>query len=382
MKKIINKIYSLGFVKLILVFSLLYFFLSAITMMSVAFDLLGKGFSASIMDVTASPLTALFIGIISTAIVQSSSVTTSMVVGLVSAGTISVANAIPIVMGANIGTTITNSIVSVGHIGRKKDFRRAFSGSLIHDIFNIFTVIILFPLEMLTGFLHKGATFLANIFYHTEATAQNIHYHSPIKAATKIIPDYLKNLFTGQFNWPANISGIVLLVCSLLLIFLALSFLVKVMRSSMLNKIERIIDQLLNKSVVISIIIGMVITVLVQSSSITTSILVTLMGTGILTMEAAFPIILGANVGTTITAILASLAGNVAGLTIAFVHLLFNICGIFIIYPIRRVRRLPLVLALKIARKVSKNKFILIYYVFGLFFAMPLLFITLDKFLF
>lgn len=382
MKKIITKVYKLAFVKLILVFSLLYLFLSAITMMSTAFDLLGYGFSAAIMDVTASPITALFIGIISTAIVQSSSVTTSMVVGLVSAGTISVANAIPIVMGANIGTTITNTIVSVGHIGRKKDFRRAFSGSLIHDIFNVFTVIIVFPLEMTTGFLHKSATFLAEMFYKTQPTAHNINYHSPIKLATQIIPSYLKKLLLTGFSLPENITGVCLLIFSLVFIFFALLMIVKVMRSVMLRKIEKIINEFLNKSAFISIFTGILVTVLVQSSSITTSILVTLMGAGLLTMEAAFPVMLGANVGTTITAILASLAGNVAGLTIAFVHLLFNISGILIIYPIKRIRRIPLFIAIKVARKVSKNKFMLIYYVFGLFFVVPLIFISLDKFIF
>ena len=59
--------------------------------------------------------------------------------------------AIPIVMGANIGTSVTNTIVSMGQITNKDDFRRAFAGATVHDIFNWLTVIVLLPLEVITG---------------------------------------------------------------------------------------------------------------------------------------------------------------------------------------------------------------------------------------
>lgn len=59
--------------------------------------------------------------------------------------------AIPIVMGANIGTSVTNTIVSIGQITNKNDFRRAFAGATVHDVFNWLTVLILLPLEVITG---------------------------------------------------------------------------------------------------------------------------------------------------------------------------------------------------------------------------------------
>lgn len=62
-----------------------------------------------------------------------------------------VKTAIPIVMGANIGTSVTNTIVSMGQIANKDDFRRAFAGATVHDMFNWLTVIILLPIEVITG---------------------------------------------------------------------------------------------------------------------------------------------------------------------------------------------------------------------------------------
>ena len=59
--------------------------------------------------------------------------------------------AIPIVMGANIGTSVTNTIVSLGQITDRNEFRRAFAGATVHDIFNWLSVFVLFPVEVITG---------------------------------------------------------------------------------------------------------------------------------------------------------------------------------------------------------------------------------------
>lgn len=64
---------------------------------------------------------------------------------------LSVTKAIPIVMGANIGTSVTNTIVSMGQITNKNDFRRAFAGATVHDVFNWMTVLVLLPVEVIFG---------------------------------------------------------------------------------------------------------------------------------------------------------------------------------------------------------------------------------------
>ena len=137
------------------VIAALYLFLVGIKGLSTGIKHLGGDFANEIMSTTSNPFLALFIGILATTLFQSSSTTTSIIVGMVSGGAISLSGAIPMIMGANIGTTVTNTIVSMGHINRGNEFKRAFSASTVHDFFNILSVSILFPLEMAFGFLEK-----------------------------------------------------------------------------------------------------------------------------------------------------------------------------------------------------------------------------------
>jgi len=111
----------------------------------------------------------------------------------------------------------------------------------------------------------------------------------------------------------------------------------------------------------------------VQSSTITTSILVPLVAAGVLTLPNAYPITIGANVGTTITALIASLAVlRPEGLAIALVHTLFNLTALAVIFPIRRIRLIPVRLAEGIATIATRNHIVVFIYVVGLFLVLPL----------
>jgi sodium-dependent phosphate cotransporter len=124
----------------------------------------------------------------------------------------------------------------------------------------------------------------------------------------------------------------------------------------------------------VAMMVGVLITVMVQSSSITTSILVPLAASGILLVRNAYPITLGANIGTTVTALLAALAtGVVGGMTIAIVHLLFNVVGILILYPFPKFRYIPVTLAEKLASIAATRKPLAVVYVVGTFVVLPLL---------
>jgi len=119
-------------------------------------------------------------------------------------------------------------------------------------------------------------------------------------------------------------------------------------------------------------------TALVQSSSITTSMIIPLAGAGVLTIEQIFPYTLGANVGTTITAILAALSmGIEAGMTIALCHFTFNIYCILFIYPLKYI---PIKSAKTIAAFASKSKkhFILFLVIYILFHIIPIVFINVK----
>ena len=132
--------------KISAIFLVLYIFLISIGMIGTAFKGMGREFAEALFESNASAFIGLFIGILATGLIQSSSTTTSLVVGMVAAGTfgddprLAVAAAVPYIMGANIGTSITNTIVSLGHIVHKEEFKRAFSASVVLDFFNILAV--------------------------------------------------------------------------------------------------------------------------------------------------------------------------------------------------------------------------------------------------
>ena len=114
---------------------------------------------------------------------------------------------------------------------------------------------------------------------------------------------------------------------------------------------------------------------MVQSSSITTSLVVPLAGAGVLSLRQIFPFTLGANIGTTVTALMASLTGTVSALIAAISHLLFNIIGIVVIYGIPFLREIPIYCAEKIAEKAVENKLVPILYLVTIFVLLPLLII-------
>ncbi|XP_063693949.1 sodium-dependent phosphate transport protein 2B-like [Bolinopsis microptera] len=96
-----------------------------------------------------NPIVGLMLGVLVTVLVQSSSTSTSIIVAMIAAGILELTPAINIIMGANIGTTVTNTIVSMGQSMDRKQFRRSFAGATVHDCFNWLCVAVFLPLEAL-----------------------------------------------------------------------------------------------------------------------------------------------------------------------------------------------------------------------------------------
>ncbi len=362
--------------------ALLFLFLLGVNGLSDAFRSLGGGVIDSFFAATRNPFMGLMVGILATTLLQSSSVTTSLIVGLVAApvNPLPIANAVPMVMGANIGTTVTNTIVSMAHMGRKQEFYRAFSVATCHDFFNYMAVLILLPLEMATGYLQRMATAISS----TLTSFGGMEYDSPIKGALKAALAPIKNAIHALFD-SERIQAVILILISAALIYIALMLLVRVMRSAMRSRVEVIVSRGLYKAPAIGILVGIVVTVMVQSSSITTSLLVPLAGAGMITLAQAFPITIGANIGTTVTALLAALAvtGPNArwGITIAVVHLLFNVSATLLIYTTPRIRKIPLTAARRLAAVAVRSRSWAILYVIGLFYGVPALFAVLNRLL-
>jgi sodium-dependent phosphate cotransporter len=369
------------FVRAAEVVTLLYVFLVGVNGLGKGFEALGEGLLDSFFHATENPFMGLIVGILATTLVQSSSVTTATIVGFVAApdNPLPVANAVPMIMGANIGTTVTNTVASLAHMGRKEEFRRAFAVATCHDFFNYLAVLVLLPLELLTGFLQKSAAALTSLV----GGFGGAEYDSPIKGAIKAGSAPLKAMLDAVIPSP-GFAAVMYILASVILIFVALVLIVKVMRAAMVRRVESVISRVFGRNVLLAMIVGVVITVMVQSSSITTSLLVPLAGAGVLALRQAFPITLGANVGTTVTALLAALAATdqnaAAGLTIALVHLLFNVSGIVLIYPVQQIRNIPLMAARKMADVAVESQKWALLYVLLLFYAVPALFTILGSF--
>tara|TARA_B110000014_G_C20118808_1_gene591923 strand:- start:280 stop:1383 length:1104 start_codon:yes stop_codon:yes gene_type:complete len=357
--------------KVLSIFGALYLFLVGIKGMSSAIKHMGADVAESIFTTTSDPVIALFIGVFATVLFQSSSTTTSLIVGMVSSGALGLAGAVPMIMGANIGTTVTNTIVSIGHLNRGSEFRRAFAASTVHDFFNILAVLILFPLEMAFHGIQRSAEWVASLMFGKIQNVEILTAKSPIKVAIKSGAKFLE-----KFSFD---NDIIYLMLSVLLTFAMLYALVKILRSLVLKKVEVFFDQYIFKTTMRAIGFGMLLTIMVQSSSITTSLVVPLAGAGVLTLRQIFPFTLGANIGTTVTALLAAITGTVAALIAAISHLFFNIFGIAIVYGLPFLRIIPLKCAEWIAERAVKNKLIPVLYLLIMFVGVPLSIIILGR---
>jgi len=367
-----NKERLITLLKILGVAACLYLFLVGIGGMGYSFKLFGKEFSQKILEATDSAFIGLFIGILATTIVQSSSTTTSVIIGMVAAEAIGVRSAIFMVMGANIGTTVTAKLVSLGHITRKAEFRRAFAASSVHDTFNFITVAILFPLEYFFHILEHAATWMGRIFVDVTGITKPENY---LKKITKPAVEGLADLLD-------KVPWLVLLV-SVIITFFMLWAIVKLLQSLVLKKLESFFDTYLFRNAAVAFVVGMILTVAVQSSSITTSLIVPLAGAGVLRLQQIFPFTIGANLGTTITGLLAALAvaGQpdidprlvLAGATVAFAHFLFNASGAVIILPFKQLRAIPVRFAEWLAELCLRNRAIPIAIIVLFFYIIPII---------
>jgi solute carrier family 34 (sodium-dependent phosphate cotransporter) len=359
----------------LLVVGLMYLFLVGIAFLEAGIAAAGEGFQLALLREVSHPISGLCAGLLATVLVQSSSVSTATIVGMVGAGTLPLSLAVPMVMGANIGTTVTNTLASLGSIRRAAEFQRAFAAATVHDFFNLFAVAVLLPLELATRFLTRTAGWLTELVWGAEFDPAQPG-RSPIRMAVRMPVRWASDLLE-----PGAVMSALFFGLGLFLIFFALAFITRNMRRLVAGGVERAMNRLIGRGGgAMGIVLGVGITVAVQSSTITTSILVPLVAAGILTLPSAYPITVGANVGTTITALIASLAVlRPEGLTIALVHTLFNLSAMTLIFPVRQVRMIPVRLAEKIAGMAARNHVVVLVYGVGLFLVLPLLGVFLIR---
>ena len=207
-------------------------------------------------------------------------------------------------------------------------------------------------------------------------------------------------LFDGMYgSWSDTAVGWFMLVFSLTILCTCLWAMIKLLRWLLKGRVAVWLHASVNGNVpdiscgdckipmgwlsgYLRIVAGFGITICVQSSSITTSALTPLVGVGVITLESMFPTVLGANIGTTCTGLLAALAADGEKLPytlkVAYSHLFFNITGIFIWYVIWPMRAIPIGMARKLGNVTAVYRWFPLMYLFLAFFLMPGIFVGLS----
>ncbi|MBA4243560.1 Na/Pi symporter [Pseudomonas sp. KHPS1] len=362
----------------LLVVALIYLLLAGVGAIGDGFKAATGNNARELFAFATNPLVGLMIGLVATALIQSSSTVTSIIVGMV-AGGLPIPIAIPLIMGANIGTSLTSTIVSLGHIRSGEEFRRAFSAATVHDAFNITAVAILLPLELLFQPLQRLSESLAGLL----VSDASVDMKSVNFMKTLLSP--ASDLLAGSVSWlPGAVwSGVALILIGVAMILFVVTAIGKVLRKVMVGRAKDIMHASVGRGPLSGIASGSVITVLVQSSSTTTALIVPLAGSGVFSLKQVYPFTLGTNIGTCVTALLAATAitGPTAevAMQIALVHLLFNLLGILIIYALPLLRGVPPMIAEGLATLAQRSKLYVVAYIAGLFFALPLLLIGASQ---
>lgn len=359
----------------------LYMLIVAIGVIGDGFKGLGKDAAEGLFDFATNPFIALFVGVLATAIIQSSSTTTTLVVTAVGAGALPIEVAVPMIMGANIGTSVTNTLASFGHAGHKDEFRRAFAASTVHDFFNLFAVIILLPIEIFFHPIQRSAEWLAGALFGT--VLPDPGQADLVGTLTDPVVDLLgMDGLTGLLPGSDVVAGTLTILLGVAMIFFAVSWLGKILQVLMVGRAKAILEKSVGGHPLTAMGAGMLVTIAVQSSSVTTSVMVPFAGSGALTTRQIYPLTLGANVGTTVTALIAAMAvtgdGAKLALTIALVHTLFNVFGILIIYGLPFLRSLPLLGAETLAHVAAERKIYAVAWVLTAFIIVPALAILIK----
>lgn len=470
------------------VFLMLYLFICSLSFLATGFRLVagkqaGKVFGES--EIFNNPVSGLMVGVLVTVLVQSSSTSTSICITMVAAGLLTVKQGIPIIMGANIGTSVTSTIVALGQAAVRDEFRRSFAAATVHDMFNFLTVAVLLPIEAATGYLFNLSKGIVDgydsltsqekppdilkvitkpftkaiiqidkkiINKLAEATPGTEEYEeleaksllkkpkvcadedswdascaatdstnaTSVAACAAITGDALDDetacmavnngvctyteeeecsgvayLFEGMYgSWSDTAAGWLILIIALFILCVCLMGIVKTLRSLLKGRVAVWLHATVNGDVpcggilgkelagYLRILAGFGLTICVQSSSITTSALTPLVGVGVIELEAMYPAVLGANIGTTVTGMLAALAADGEKLRftlqVAYSHLFFNITGIVLFYVIWPMRKIPIGAAKSLGNITADYRWFPIFYIIFMFMIVPTIFVLLS----
>ncbi|RSZ65152.1 Na/Pi cotransporter family protein [Corynebacterium hylobatis] len=299
---------------------------------------LGTGTVARLFELATNPFIGLLIGILATAAIQSSTTVTTLTVAAVGTGAVSVPVAIPIILGANVGTTVTASLVAFSYVGDRANFRRAFTSASLHTWFNLTFVCLIFPLELLFQPLQRFTNLVADslLAEGTTGTSRGLFtLFSPLIGAIGT-DGLLGSLLSPHIAAMAGIVlGVVLVLTAVRILNAQLSVLTAAATRTLLERSSGASDAL-------GVFSGTVGTAAVQASSITVSSLLPFAVSKSLKLREILALTLGANVGTTLMALITALAvpGSLGPYAVqaGLVHVTFNTTGTLLVLLIRPLR--------------------------------------------
>ncbi|MCE2488120.1 MAG: Na/Pi cotransporter family protein [Desulfurellaceae bacterium] len=214
---------------------LVYGLIIAVGLIEAGFKSATGGQARELFAFATNPFLGLLVGTVATALIQSSSTVTSIIVGLV-AGGMPVMSAVPMVMGANIGTTITNTLVSLGHVADKDAFRRAFAAATVHDCFNVLSVLIFLPVEIVFHPLEKIGQLCASLLAGGDSLSlTELNF---VKAATQPV---VAGLTQASYLLPHPFDGIGLIGLGVALIFVTISWIGRLLRLLMIGRARELV---------------------------------------------------------------------------------------------------------------------------------------------
>ena len=350
---------------------LIYLLICAVSIISGGFAGLGTDTAHTMFAFAANPWVGLSVGVLGTVLIQSSTTTTAITVSAVGSGALPIQGAIPIIIGANVGTTVTTSLVALTFIGNRAEFRRALGASTVHDFYNWLALLIFFPIELIWHPLQRISGALTDALYGTGWLPNPAHFNV-IRAVTRPVEHAV---IQATSHLGSTLGPVLTIVIGAGLILLAVRYLGKLLKVLMVGRARDVLIKAVGRNPYLAMASGMGVTVVTQSSTITTSVLVPFAGAGILTPAQVYPVVVGSNLGTTFTVVFAAFAvvGQDAkiGLQAAFVHLIYNLFAIIVIYVIPLLRPVPLLCAENLARVASERRWVLAVYIGTVFIAMP-----------
>ncbi|QGU08370.1 Na+/Pi-cotransporter [Corynebacterium occultum] len=333
----------------------------------------GNSRAQDLFGLATNPLIGLMVGILATALLQSSTATTAITVTAVGLGVISVPVAIPVIMGANIGTTVTVFIISYSYIGHREEFRRAFASAAVHGFFNLLMVLLLVPIEFIFAPLRRVSGAMASSVFGDVLGPSDTGTF--ITAIFQPAVDFIGNRgLLGEIFIP-TVAAVMTILLGTALIVIGVRAISVQLRTLMAAATHTLLERSSGTSDALGLLTGTVGTMTLQASSVTVSSLLPFSAAGSLKLREVLAITLGANVGTTLSSLLVALAlpGSLGSFALqaAIVHLLFNVLGALLVLLLPPLRKLILFLATRLADFAVRSYTLSFVLLMGYFFLLP-----------